>query len=386
MAAGVAARTSQQRACTDPDAAQRLDSLHLTADILGLRSCPVQRTLQIACARASRRAARARSNVHQFSGFRHANGARDAIAGRWARVDSTARSWLECVVTDDCEALLRELRYARQAILDLMPDASARLLASYVQYPAEAHDEWLSRTVDSLVDTAAALPRPTAMSPSGVERVFCPLCRHGQQDPYAQGFAHPDGLRRHLMGSGAGRRCRVLDAAHALATEHWSGVQHSAPPRAAEPSNVAWRYQTGPECDGQLLSDHSSQPRSEHELAAAVHRLTQLGFVCLRTERSVVSYTRAIDGHVIYADPRAAGAIWFHCYHRRPGMTPRGWEQRFPSFKLRDSWNLAVFDKFEAWLAQLLSSRLSPMPGPVAPRIERDLSPITAVPVRRAAR
>jgi hypothetical protein len=335
---------------------------------------------RLAASRSTRGATSVKSR-----GFRHANAARDARrqdAGLALTVQPVPV--LNCVVTDDCEALRRELRYARQAIIDLMPDASARLLGSYVQYAADARDEWLSRTVDSLVDAAAALPRPTA-SHSGVERVFCPLCRHGQQDQYAQGFAHPDGLRRHLMGNGAGRRCRVLDAAHALASEHWSSSQLSAP-RAAEPSNVAWRYQTGPECGGQLLSEHSGQPRSEHELAAAVHRLTQLGFVCLRSERSVVSYTRAIDGHVIYADPRAAGAIWFHCYRRRPGMTARGWEQRFPSFKLRDSWNLAVFDRFEAWLDQLLSSQLSPMPGPVAPRVERDPSPVSAVPVRRAAR
>src|SRR5688572_31022106 len=102
-----------------------------------------------------------------------------------------------------------------------MGDDLAAALSSYVQHPAAKRGEWLERTVDTLLERAAALPRPPAPSASGSERVYCPLCKHGRQDPYAQGFAHPDGLRRHLTGEYGGQRCRVLSAAHALATLHW---------------------------------------------------------------------------------------------------------------------------------------------------------------------
>jgi hypothetical protein len=282
------------------------------------------------------------------------------------------------VVTDDIEALRWELRCTRQAIIDLMPDDVAAALSSYVQHSPAKRTEWLEQTVDTLLGTAAALPRPPAPSASG-ERVYCPLCRHGRQDAYARGFAHPEGLRRHLTGDYGGQRCRVLAAAHALATQHWDGLAVEA--RAAELTgnpaaaalglvvNVAWRYQTGPECEGKLLSEHSGQARGDEELVVAEHRLGQLGFVCLRSARSIVSYTRAIDGHVIYADPRAAGAIWFHCYRRITGRAVGGWEQRYPSFKLRDSGKSAVLDKFEAWLEVLLRSQMSPLPAPVGPRV-----------------
>jgi hypothetical protein len=281
-------------------------------------------------------------------------------------------------VTDDLEALRWELRCARQTIIDLMADDVAAALSRYVQYPPARRAEWLEQTVDMLTSVALASPRRPAPSASGAERVFCPLCRHGRQDPYAQGFAYPEGLRRHLTGEYGGQRCRVLAAAHALAAQHWDGLAHEA--RAAAFSNpaagapglaehVSWRYQTGPECEGKLLSEHSGQARSGEELVMAEHRLGQLGFVCLRSARSIVSYTRAIDGHVIYADPRAAGTIWFHCYRRSAGRAVSGWEQRFPSFKLRDSGKSAVLDKFEAWLEVLLRSQLSPLPAPVGPRV-----------------
>lgn len=311
-------------------------------------------------------------------------------------------------MADDLEALHWELRCAQQTIIDLMPDEIGLLLTSYVQHPPAQRAAWLERTVETLLDTAATLPRPTAPSASGAERVYCPLCRHGRQDPYAQGFSHPEGLRRHLTGDYGGRRCRVLVAAHALASQHWDamakdarGAASTSPiPLSASASvpaaNVVWRYQTGPECEGVLLSEHSGQPRSEEELAMAEHRLTQLGFVRLRSARSIVSYTRAVEGHVIYADPRASGVVWFHCYRRSTGLT-LGWERRFPSFKLRDGLKLAVLDKFEAWLDMLLRSHLSPLPGAVAPRVAAGPGPAKPVstpvaaspvapPVRRAAR
>jgi hypothetical protein len=282
-------------------------------------------------------------------------------------------------VTDDLEALRWELRCARQTIIDLMVDDVAAVLSSYVQHPPSRRSEWLEQTVDTLLNAAAALPRPPAPSASGMDRVYCPLCRYARQDPYAQGFAHPEGLRRHLTGDYGGQRCRVLAAAHALATQHWDGLAGEARASASignaaagalgSAAGVAWRYQTGPECEGKLLSEHSGQARGDDELVVAEHRLGQLGFVCLRSARSIVSYTRAVDGHVIYADPRAAGTIWFHCYRRSAGRAVSGWEQRFPSFKLRDSGKSGVLDKFEAWLEVLLRSQLSPLPGPVGARV-----------------
>ena len=53
------------------------------------------------------------------------------------------------------------------------------------------------------------------------QRARCPLCRDSSSSPYSEGFSVPEGLRRHLIGWGNARQCSVMEAACALARDHW---------------------------------------------------------------------------------------------------------------------------------------------------------------------
>lgn len=55
-------------------------------------------------------------------------------------------------------------------------------------------------------------------APGNAPRSECPLCRAGSANLVAvRGFAVPEGLMRHLLGSHNSRQCDVFAAAYALA-------------------------------------------------------------------------------------------------------------------------------------------------------------------------
>jgi hypothetical protein len=53
------------------------------------------------------------------------------------------------------------------------------------------------------------------------DRARCPLCGGSSDNPHGEeGFAYPEGLRRHLAGSYNARQCNVVKAAVDLAWDH----------------------------------------------------------------------------------------------------------------------------------------------------------------------
>lgn len=110
------------------------------------------------------------------------------------------------------DRLQRELYHARQAIIDLMDEETRGLLMTL--YGCRSREEayaWGDDVIKKLVERAAG----AQISPG---RAICPLCKDGPQS--GDGYALPEGLRRHLAGwSSSIRQCSVMEAAVALAVQ-----------------------------------------------------------------------------------------------------------------------------------------------------------------------
>jgi hypothetical protein len=75
--------------------------------------------------------------------------------------------------------------------------------------------QWLGTAIDHVI--AQTRPIPGQSTP----RAYCPLCGEGAQSLVIgyDGYALPDGLRRHLGGMGNARSCRVMDVVRTLARD-----------------------------------------------------------------------------------------------------------------------------------------------------------------------
>lgn len=105
------------------------------------------------------------------------------------------------------------LNTARRAVLGLMPEQVRKVFET--GYDCESSDDmylWEQNVIAKLLDLAR--PRPAGEMGkhfSSTERAYCPLCGSSAQSIYeGEGFAFPDGLRRHLEGSCNARQCSVF--------------------------------------------------------------------------------------------------------------------------------------------------------------------------------
>src|SRR5688572_12706949 len=112
---------------------------------------------------------------------------------------------------DEIRKLRSELYSARRTIVDLMPDKISQLLGDYYRCDTRIDlHRWHGEVIDAIVEMAsplAGLRDSYFHAPRA--RAYCPLCGDGSQGPYEEGFALPEGLRRHLAGWGNCRQCRV---------------------------------------------------------------------------------------------------------------------------------------------------------------------------------
>lgn len=265
------------------------------------------------------------------------------------------------------QALTNELWRARQAIIDLMPPAVAEVLSSYHCCTFEQKGAWQTETVEKLIDAAETLP--TSESPYFSERrARCPLCGSGSMSPYTEGFAVPEGLRRHLVGSGNAAQCEVMHAAAALARDYFR-EKFRAVEAAREAEKTAKKklreatetlYRTGPSCLGKLVDDGIwfKEPRTADGLAWAEKRLLDLGFELVIDGR-VRAYTKGGENWLVYADPRAVGMITFRLYRPSKRKTAKGkasWGPTPREFTIHDQWKNDLTGKFASRLAELLES------------------------------
>lgn len=128
----------------------------------------------------------------------------------------------------DVRRLRDDLYTARRTILELMPEPIRNALETYLDCKSsEDESRWQNETVDKVL--ALAQPRPAREMGeyfTSSDRAYCPLCGLSAQRPiYCEGYAFPDGLRRHLAGSHNSHPCSVFEAIRGLCREHVRTVQ-----------------------------------------------------------------------------------------------------------------------------------------------------------------
>jgi hypothetical protein len=258
-------------------------------------------------------------------------------------------------VEDHIRHLQNELDAARRAIIEVMPYEVSERLGTY--YRCKTRDDaydWEREVVEFIIDKAE--PLPERLSFCGGDRAYCPLCHRGSQGPYDEGFALPEGLRRHLTGYGNTHQCGVMEAAFRLAYEYWNSTVEVAEQQKRESANAAKAlrrkteilFKRGPNEEPALMDERcwlGDQPRNQEELRWAEDRLSQLGFNVVLDDR-VKSYVKEYGEYSVYADPREKKKISFYVY---PKKVPK--RRRYPahlgSFHMMDSWKHDLPRKFE---------------------------------------
>lgn len=125
---------------------------------------------------------------------------------------------------DEVRKLRQELWLVRHNLVGLMPSKLEQLLSSYYALPeGEEPYNWQDALVEKLLEHASPRPRLEMGGVSSYsDRAICPLCGGSSDNPHGEeGFAYPEGLRRHLAGSYNARQCVVTKAAIELAWDHY---------------------------------------------------------------------------------------------------------------------------------------------------------------------
>ncbi|MEX2494822.1 MAG: hypothetical protein WD448_01970 [Woeseia sp.] len=251
-----------------------------------------------------------------------------------------------------------ELYRARRAILDLMPHDLEELLTSYYQCESSSETyRWPDNVAYRIIDLIPDKTKETTYF--GEVRANYPLCGRRTQGPFDEGFKLPEGMRRHLTGYGNARQCDVMYAAEALARDYWY-EQFSEEEAENERKKITDQQQRrasellyciGPESPPALIDEGVWPPeevRSKKSMDWAEDRLGLLGFT-VSTDGNVKSYTREMDGILVYADPRRSGRIDF-CVYTQPregSKKARGHKLRFtPTFYIMDRWKNDLPGKF----------------------------------------
>lgn len=122
--------------------------------------------------------------------------------------------------TETTESLRLQFRQTRETIISLMPEHMQKILESYRQCKtAEEADDWYEETVFLLATTPT--PELEGITESHFGYAPCPLCGATSANPYQFGFTLPEGLKRHLSGSGRSSECKVMAAVKGLAEEYF---------------------------------------------------------------------------------------------------------------------------------------------------------------------
>src|SRR5882672_1195197 len=121
--------------------------------------------------------------------------------------------------------LRSRLASAHEDLVGLMPDELKALLLDHrdLKMDDSAFD-WACDVAEGVLKCAK--PRPAKeMNDYGSlsDRAFCPLCGRSSTNLHGEhGFAYPEGLRSHLLGTHTARECAVMKAARELAREEIS--------------------------------------------------------------------------------------------------------------------------------------------------------------------
>lgn len=114
-----------------------------------------------------------------------------------------------------------ELRTLREGLIGFAPDWAQRILLSF--HDCRTRHElgaWRKVVAAEIIDAAMkAHTKKLGGEPLGAVRATCPLCGGGSANAYETGFAVPEGLSRHLLGTQIANQCVVFFAADGMAKE-----------------------------------------------------------------------------------------------------------------------------------------------------------------------
>jgi hypothetical protein len=126
---------------------------------------------------------------------------------------------------DRIRQLEDELFVARQAVFHLIDPRAREILTSPIDLDTRGNvHDWFKNAVEEVLKIAQAMIDQDTEE----ERAICPLCRESPQNYRLpdQGFAFPEGLRRHLLGSHKSTQCRVSHVALNEAIESITRFDH----------------------------------------------------------------------------------------------------------------------------------------------------------------
>lgn len=256
-----------------------------------------------------------------------------------------------------------ELMMLRYELISVAPQEAGLLLGSY--YKCKSRSEihhWLNDIAEQI--SAMAKPLPKYQNSVWGERGNCPLCGSGGNSFNDEGFALPEGLRRHLVGFGNAHHCVITKAARDLARQygHDQFAALEEQERLDKLDELASRrkietvYQTSPLNEPLLMSEHiwsSENVRNPDQLIWAEDRLLDLGFQ-KQINGNIEAWTDEHEKWVVYADHRQVGRINFTAWKKPlPKRTPSNtYKYRLNYFHLLDSWKKNLKEKYEKRLPE----------------------------------
>jgi len=119
-------------------------------------------------------------------------------------------------------ALRREISDLREIVLSLMPSKLQALLFDGTPQESDgAGRDWASFVADEVLKHARPRPARDMNDFGGLsDRALCPLCGRSSLNFYGEhGFAYPQGLLNHLLGTSTAQECEIMEAARKLAVE-----------------------------------------------------------------------------------------------------------------------------------------------------------------------
>lgn len=112
-----------------------------------------------------------------------------------------------------------DLWMLRHDLIQLLPYELVKILGSYGNcLESKTTYKWLDEVAEEIIAYVESLE--PAVSEWG-SREKCPLCGRGANSSYQEGFAFPEGMRRHLVGYGSVHQCLFTAAAGHLARDYW---------------------------------------------------------------------------------------------------------------------------------------------------------------------
>ena len=120
----------------------------------------------------------------------------------------------------DVKRLRADLNHARRTVLLLVTQPFRQVLESHIECDSmDEYHAWRGRAADRLLQLVSPRPARGIEGGSLSPRTKCPLCDDQANTFGAEGFAFPEGLLRHLLGSHNANPCPVFETASALARE-----------------------------------------------------------------------------------------------------------------------------------------------------------------------